>query len=178
MINFSTAERADKLFHVAVLPRLCKHHNSAVIECTEKRETVIFDDGSHARHVEHMHYTYPMWCSVYTLESGHLITNQAEHVQFSWFQPQHHREVLAVFTELATYRVYADSTMLRFDKFGLCTDSYIVHLTRTEQPRVGHRWRPFVRGHAGNDRWSGYLNTDKVYEVGSSIPSLSDLVIG
>jgi hypothetical protein len=177
-ISFDNAERAETLFRIALLPRVCKHHNSAVIEHTEKVEHVTFDNGDQARHVEHCHYTYPRWCSVYTFTdgSGDYVTAHAENVELRGFNPHNHREVMAVFCELGVYRVYADSTMLRFDKFGLCTDSYIVHLTRTETPEVGSRWRPFVRGHAGNSGWSGYLNTSLVYEIGSSVTSLSDLL--
>lgn len=172
---YTDIERAEKLFTVAVLPRLCKYHNCTVIEHTDKRETIVFDDGKVAVHNEHFHYETPKWCSTYIYDNNEVVNNFADRFD-TRFVPRHHEEVMFVTTKNGSYRLYADSVLVRYDQNDKCVETFILHLLRTEFPQRFNRWRPYVRGHGGNNGWAGYLNTDPVIELRSSIESVSDLL--
>lgn len=154
MLNKTPEERARIHFDVVRVPQVCEHHNAVIISMTE-------DGLYHQTEGEvwkaHFHYgSNTEWCSTRT-ENRLLSVKPATNLPELAFR---------VFTSNSLYSVYEDGIMIRSSlQDGLITDAFVLNLWDTQPAKVGSRWRPYVKGHAGNPHWAGWLNTSTVVEV-------------
>ena len=155
LLNKTPEERAHIHFDVVRVPQVCEHHNAVIISMTEDN-LYHQSDGEVCK--SHFHYgSNTEWCS----------STRTENRLFS-VQPATNLPELAfrVFTSNSLYSVYEDGIMVRSSlQDGLITDAFVLHLWDTHTPKAGLRWRPYVKGHAGNPQWAGWLNTSTVVEV-------------